>query len=249
MKIDYEYADNCPLCGGEGKFYRNGGDPGEFVSTDKCQECGVIYQNPRMTRESLDEYYSKGNYHIEHPSTLVAEGERTMFFLKILKAMEILPYRALDIGCGRGLLLKNLRYQFGTEIVGMEKRILPGTTMKNILHGKEDIQGKFDLIFCIQTLEHMYDPQAELRWMAEKLEPGGTIIIDLPLDGKMYLPHVFVFDILSAKLMLNRLGLNYLHLDYPKRAIFLIGDDYHDMKSERVIENVSMFTLREGVYQ
>lgn len=246
--MDLEFAEVCPLCGGNGSYYGEGGSRGEIVKTDKCVECGVIYQNPRMTREALDEYYSIGNYHATHGTALVTEINRTKYFFEVLNGMEILPYRVLDIGCGRGYLIRAIHLKYGSEVVGIEKRILPGALYDNLLTSKDDVEGKFDLILCIQTLEHLYDPQEELLWMASKLEPGGTILFDLPMDDKIYLPHVFVFNRLSSKTMLNRLGFKFLHLDFNKEAIFLIGDHYDKMKSDKIIGNIEASMSREGIY-
>ena len=43
------------------------------------------------------------------------------------------------------------------------------------------IQGKYDVILCTQALEHFYDPQRALDNMRRALNPGGKLIMTVPL--------------------------------------------------------------------
>ena len=244
MNAQMENVINCPLCGHGASFYRESAG----IKVDKCGECGVIYQNPRMTKEALDLYYSNGTYNRTYSSSLGSQRSRANRILSIIRGMEIFPKRCLDIGCSRGYLLKSLKEDYGAQVLGLEKYI-NGPVIDEIVQSKEKVTGKFDFILCIQTLEHMYDPQEELRWMVEKLDAGGTIVLELPFQEKIYLPHIYAFNTISARLMLKRLGLEYLYIEYETNGIFLIGEGYNRYKAERVIEIMDSYTMFDGLYR
>src|SRR3990167_8191465 len=48
----------CNLCGGDAFFVlANRASNGHAVRTCLCKECGLVYLNPRMTKEGYDQYY------------------------------------------------------------------------------------------------------------------------------------------------------------------------------------------------
>jgi SAM-dependent methyltransferase len=51
-----------------------------------------------------------------------------------------------------------------------------------------DIQSKFDVIFYIDVLEHIEEDSAEMRRAAERLNPGGTLIILVPAHQWLFSP-------------------------------------------------------------
>jgi SAM-dependent methyltransferase len=100
--------------------------------------------------------------------------------------------RALEVGCGSGATLRWLTETKAiTNTVGIE--ISPVAAQL----AKEQVQevycmnferdaipanlGVFDLVLCLDVLEHMVDPWAAVsRLVSNHLQPGGTIIISLP---------------------------------------------------------------------
>jgi hypothetical protein len=84
--------------------------------------------------------------------------------------------------------------------------------------------------------------------MVDRVYDGGTLILELPMEEKIYLPHVFTFTHMSAKLMLLRLGLNYLYLEYGSNGLFLIGDQYKGSSVVKTIETINAHEMRDGVY-
>jgi SAM-dependent methyltransferase len=149
--LDYEYANQCPLCGSEGKFYKSSDRAGVHVSTDKCLECGVIYQNPRLTREALQWYYSSGTYQNTYPPAVNTERSRANRLLVLISGLDLYPRRCLDIGCGRGLFLKSLQDEFKASVTGVDYYRNGDAVVDKIVSDKNEVEGKFDLITCIQT--------------------------------------------------------------------------------------------------
>ena len=102
--------------------------------------------------------------------------------------------RVLDIGCGNGLLLFNLKDRF-EELTGLElipeqaewaRRTLDGLAQKvdirvgNIEDGTGFPDGHFDYIAMENTIEHIFDVRKVVREMIRLLQPGGRLCIVTP---------------------------------------------------------------------
>ena len=87
--------------------------------------------------------------------------------------------RLLDIGCARGYLLQFARNR-GYDILGVEP--CNDFTFDDIphVHSIDEVQGQFDVITCIHTLEHTPDFVYIAERVKELLEPGGMLIIEVP---------------------------------------------------------------------
>jgi 2-polyprenyl-3-methyl-5-hydroxy-6-metoxy-1,4-benzoquinol methylase len=105
--------------------------------------------------------------------------------------------RILEIGCGTGHNLAMLG-RFGRvdaiEVDGAARDIASrrlGRAVMNAplpaLTGVED--GAYDLIAILDVLEHVEADEAALTGMAEKLKPGGRILITVPAHPWMWSAH------------------------------------------------------------
>lgn len=249
--LDFEVVERCPLCGGVGVYYASSNKDKHVVNMDKCVECGVLYQNPRMTEKSSLEYYASENYHREYSPNPMGAQIRTNRVMSILQGMELEPKRALDYGCGRGYLLRAIEDYCGSEILGYDIYNFRNSVLReeNRTGDRDSIEGKFDLITCVHVLEHLYDPQDALNWIKERIAPGGTVYLEVPFDGKIYLPHVYCFDNMSFRYMLERLNMSALYLEYDYLGIYLVGDKYKNMNAEKIVGVSNAYSLWDGVYR
>jgi len=97
---------------------------------------------------------------------------------------------ALDVGCGAGLLAEPLA-RLGARVVGIDAspevisvaREHSAATGLEIDYRAGDIQqlgGEFDLITCMEVIEHVADPAAFIRALANRLAANGLLIMSTP---------------------------------------------------------------------
>lgn len=98
---------------------------------------------------------------------------------------------ALDVGCGAGLLCEPLA-RMGAEVTGVDAA--PENVTAAAMHAEGaglDIRyiagevgsldlGQFDLVTCLEVIEHVADKGALLDALAARLAPGGLMILSTP---------------------------------------------------------------------
>ena len=97
---------------------------------------------------------------------------------------------ALDVGCGAGLLAEPLA-RLGASVtaidaapelidVAREHAAGQGLQIDYRAAAVEDVEGRFDLVTCLEVVEHVADPQAFVAALARRLAPGGLLILSTP---------------------------------------------------------------------
>ena len=159
------------------------------------------------------------------------EEDRAQRMITTIRMMQLHPKRCLDYGCGRGWLLRSLQVYHNAYAVGVEwQDVGADAVVKEIVETKEEVTGTFDLITCIRRLSSA----EEIRWMAERLTPGGTILIEEETSW--------------LKPILDRVGMPHLFIDQGKFSQSFIGSNYGESRAERVVETVELAREEGGVW-
>ena len=98
--------------------------------------------------------------------------------------------KALDVGCGAGLLAEPLA-RLGADVTAIDpaEELIEaakahaagqGLAIDYRAAAVEDVEGSFDLITAMEVIEHTADPAAFLRSLAARLAPGGLLILSTP---------------------------------------------------------------------
>jgi SAM-dependent methyltransferase len=99
----------------------------------------------------------------------------------------------LDAGCGTGILLERISEKFPhVRLTGVEyspqgleiaRQRLPNSEFHVLDLSRQVLSGKFDLVTCIDILEHIPDDRAALRNLMAMT--GGHLILSVPL-GRLF---------------------------------------------------------------
>lgn len=123
--------------------------------------------------------------------------------------------KVLDVGCGGGILAESLA-QRGAEVTGIDMGEAPLSVAR--LHGiesrtkvtyrqttaetmAEEMPGAFDIVTCLEMLEHVPDPASVIRACATLVKPGGHVFFStINRNAK-----AFAFAIVGAEYVLKLL--------------------------------------------
>jgi len=139
--------------------------------------------------EIVQEYYSK--------NPLV----RWIFWQRLKKAIKLLPrennLNILDLGCGAGIFLDKLHeisqnqknyHLTGTDtnakVLELDK---PYSLIQSDLATKLPFKDQeFDVVFCLDVLEHCQDLNIPLKEISRILKPNGHLIVSVPTENFFY---------------------------------------------------------------
>lgn len=98
----------------------------------------------------------------------------------------------LEVGCGMGMFIRemNKRYKglsfLGTDYSNVAINRAQKFQTKNIqfeiwdIHKPFLFKSKFDLVLCLQSMEHMDNPEIATKNMVNMCNVGGKVIITVP---------------------------------------------------------------------
>lgn len=155
----------------------------------KCQSCGLLFRNPCLSLETMNELYKT------NPLTIVWGGSnetredfrQVTTFISSLRAPNL---KILDVGCYKGSLLNTIRrvceHGGGYTLHGIEpSREARVEAEKNgikiVGESLYDLKGisaeKYDIIILTDVFEHLQDSDLFMKYLSGVLLPGGYIVI------------------------------------------------------------------------
>jgi SAM-dependent methyltransferase len=168
----------------------------------RCRQCGVAFATQRDTLPVATERHD-GDYFLANKDFLFPDGKpdvfsyvmpRTLFFWAIgFSGFRPHNRRALDVGCGIGIMVHYLRFlgfeAEGVEIsewaVGYARRELNLTKIRQgTVQDARFPPDTFSLVSLVHVVEHLDDPVPMLREVYRILEPGGMAYVELPCSER-----------------------------------------------------------------
>ena len=125
------------------------------------------------------------------------------------RAIELKGAAALDVGCGGGIL-SDAMARAGARVLGIDlSQAVLDVAELHALEGKIEVEYKsiaaeqlamqqpaaFDLVTCMELLEHVPDPAAAVAALAALVKPGGDVVVST-LNRK---PLAFALAIIGAE--------------------------------------------------
>jgi len=131
------------------------------------------------------------------------------------KSVGLAGKRILDVGCGGGLLSEGMAAR-GADVTGIDLSEKPlGVAKLHLLESgrkvdyrlvsveqlAEEMPGSFDVVTCLEMLEHVPNPSSVIAACARLVKPGGQVFLStLNRNPKSYL-----FAVIGAEYLLKML--------------------------------------------
>jgi SAM-dependent methyltransferase len=201
----------CPLCGCEDSKYTRQGHYPVIASPEilggcplavltyrwTCLDCGLEYQSPRMSDESLYEFYASGLYrsYINDKQDAQDTYER----VRQQRVVEHLQHGSvLDVGCSHGYLLEMAKKRDPhRKVMGVEPYLDYVNPNVPTVRRIEDVSGRWDNVICLHVIEHIGPLVAFCDRLIALTAPGGQIIIEVPGEDKQIqysMQHLYQFN-------------------------------------------------------
>jgi 2-polyprenyl-3-methyl-5-hydroxy-6-metoxy-1,4-benzoquinol methylase len=171
--------------------------PWEAVDLWRCRACGTEFLNPQPTDERLDAIY--GNDYYEpwgHESADVVREMKQLTMAPILDACGLVAgERVLDAGCANGDLVamaaeRGLR-AFGLDLnaaaIDRARSSVPDAQFAVGTLGDRPFPDEaFEAVVMVDFIEHVRRPEHELEEVAQRLTPGGRLVLSTPrVDSRL----------------------------------------------------------------
>lgn len=149
----------------------------------KCKKCGLIFSNPILDNNEINKLYFNSDFNYDLESEYLKKTYYN-YFKKYLLTKDLKSKKFLEIGCGNGFFLQELKDNGINNVYGIEPGIesvkkANANIRKNI---KVDIlknglfpKDSFDIILCFHTLDHIPNPNKFLETVYLLLKKGGKV--------------------------------------------------------------------------
>jgi 2-polyprenyl-6-hydroxyphenyl methylase/3-demethylubiquinone-9 3-methyltransferase len=123
--------------------------------------------------------------------------------------------RVLDVGCGGGILSESMYFK-GADVSGIDlgekalnvaklHQLESGAKVSYMLTSVEQLAleqpASFDVVTCMEMLEHVPDPASIVAACAKLVKPGGAVFFSTINRN----PKAYLFAVLGAEYLLNML--------------------------------------------
>lgn len=234
--------------------------PGLF-RVAQCRRCRFIFLDPMPEGRKIEEYYAVDDLYpygpvqrsslrefknklLSYCTKIYSQSSKKMFhriaavlFRPVKKKLIPIPpsgNKILDIGCGNGSFLLNLK-EMGWNVYGCELSKSGAAVARQ--NGLQVFQGTvfdarypnafFDVVRLEQVFEHIHDPDSLLKEIRRILKPSGLLVIGVPHGqslsfqifgqywGLLGVPfHLFQYSAATLQKVLSRNGFQVLEFRY-----------------------------------
>ncbi len=219
----------CNLCGSnESEELCTVDRDNNYLRTVICQECGLVWTDPRPNAKEIEQYYSK-DYRISYKGTYTPKskhihraGSVAMHRCRFIKDLIEPSHAILDVGAGGGEFVYFLR-ALGFNAVGIEPnegyaehaRVKLRVPVEcGFIQQQELKPGSLDVITMHHVFEHLDDPIGILGRLRNALKENGIVVIEVPnVEATCFAPihrfhaaHLYNFNPVTLDSMARKAG-------------------------------------------
>lgn len=129
------------------------------------------------------EYKTRGEYHknLDKNWLYYPVYVEKMKMVKNFLAERGRGKKILDLGCGEGALVEEMRRQ-GYDITGVDANYESGFVLKRDIFSAGFADNSFDIVLCLDVLEHLdfYEQERAIDEIKRMLKPEGVLVLTLP---------------------------------------------------------------------
>ncbi len=246
MMKNWQRVKVCPLCAVESfKSYSKYRRWFLLVRLERCSNCGLVIQNPRLTDESLDKFYHKEYRHrlkkrmdLKHCENMFERGIRRGDYICRFFEENGIEYRGsvvFEAGCAYGGILKEFQRR-GCRVEGcdIDKTPVDYGISKGLglVVGPVDVLlnsgDKADIIILSHLLEHIAEPVHFLDKVRQTLKPKGVVYIEIPginnpkskKNRYAQISHLIYFNLDTTRKMAERAGFEFISGNEVVQGLF-----------------------------
>lgn len=236
----------CPVCASSqyrpsfpARDYEHG-VAGEWQIAE-CNSCGLYFQAPLPKPQDLASFYP-ASYSAYNSDTIISALFRVIYWLDAKRVAALIgpSGRILDVGCGNGSALAQMR-RFGSwdlhglefdEVAAARARERGLDVRAGDVIGCDFPERNFDLIRMGHVIEHVTDPAATVARVYSLLKPGGVYFGETPntdcLDfrlfgrywGALHVPrHLTFFHSRNLRELLEKAGFTDVRIEPRLRTV------------------------------
>lgn len=208
----------------------------------QCQECGLVYTNPRLDQHDIVDTYES----VEDPLYLEERGGRVLTFEHHLKPLEQIAgppdgRPLLDVGCYTGVFIE-IAAGHGWDAQGLEPsrwaieqaRARGLCVVQGTLDTVDLPEAHFDVVTMWDVIEHLTDPRKALEQVHRLLRPGGLVVVHTIDIESLFARllgarwpwlmemHVYYFSRRTLRAMLGKCGFGVIS-DKPQGRYLRLG--------------------------
>jgi SAM-dependent methyltransferase len=223
----------------------------------KSERDVVIVSDPKVVNMA-DEWFEIAN--LDH----FWIKRRFNVLITLLRHLNLSPGRACEIGCGNGLVQRQIEDHFGLPVDGIDLNLAPlraSVSRKgnlfyyNIFEERAEFEEAYEFLVLFDVIEHVDDQAAFLARASDFVRPGGAIAINVPARQELFSAyddqagHLRRYSLESLSKVVGEAGLNEkasTYWGYPLvPLLWLRKQILRNIRADRVIE--SGFSPRNSV--